>query len=696
MGQTDSGNALDEHERLVARLLDPARFPHPVREVRLIETHISSVLLTGDYAYKLKKPLDLGFLDFSTLAKRRACCAEEVRLNRRLAPAIYLGVVPIVGSLDDPHVDGAGAAIDYAVKMREFPQSALLAAMLAAGRLATEHIDAVARVVAAFHRRIDCAPAAAHYGSGSNVALPVLQNFEQIGQYSATPAERQALAALRTWTEASLNRLEAVLEQRRRNSFVRECHGDLHLGNIAWIDGEVRAFDGIEFNANLRWIDVISEAAFLFMDLSERGRPDFAWRFLNGYLDGTGDYGGMGLLDFYLVYRAMVRAKVGRMRAAQAHLSAAERAAAMASFAAYLRFAQRCSQPRRPLLIISHGLSASGKSSVTQALLEKLGAVRVRSDVERKRLHGLPADARTQSATMGGIYGADTTERTYRTLFGRRSIDRCGGTYRHRRCEFSRSPVARSGAPTCRRVAGSVPHRALPCERGGTAAASDSAGAGRGRSVGSECRSPGAPDRDRAAVGDGRADICRGAGYRGPGSRRDGRRDRERNSAPAKAQAEMAGFDVFNGDADGLCALHQLRLAEPLESATGYRHQTRQSLAAPRRSKRRRRRHGVRHRAARQPRGAHRFVAAGCCGALLRPPCSRRRAEPRAVPGVHRHGAGGVHQRHCRSPAAGQTSRLGGGRRLRRQSGRNGNTARRDAGSLGAGNSRNGANWASA
>ena len=429
MGQTDSGNPLDEHERMVARLLDPARFPHPVREVRLIETHISSILLTGAYAYKLKKPLDLGFLDFSTLAKRRACCDEEVRLNRRLAPAIYLGVVPITGSLDDPHVDSAGEAIDYAVKMREFPQSALLDAMLAAGQLATEHIDAVARVVAAFHRCIDRTPAAAPFGGANNVALPVLQNFEQIGPYSTTPTERQALAALRAWTEASLQRLAALFEQRRDDGFVRECHGDLHLGNIAWIDGEVRAFDGIEFNANLRWIDVISEAAFLFMDLSERGRPDFAWRFLNGYLEGTGDYGGVGLLDFYLVYRAMVRAKVGRMRAAQGHLSATERAAAMASFAAYLGFAERCSQPRRPLLIISHGLSASGKSTVMQALLEKVGAVRVRSDVERKRLHGLPADARTQSAAVGGIYGADATDRTYRMLFAdARSIVAAGHT----------------------------------------------------------------------------------------------------------------------------------------------------------------------------------------------------------------------------------------------------------------------------
>jgi predicted kinase len=256
-----------------------------------------------------------------------------------------------------------------------------------------------------------------------------LQNFEQIGPYMTTPAERQALASLLTWTEASLHRLESEFDRRRDGGFVRECHGDLHLGNIAWLDGEVRAFDGIEFNANLRWIDVMSEAAFLFMDLSERGRRDFAWRFLNGYLEGTGDYAGMGLLDFYLVYRAMVRAKVGRMRAAQAHLSAGERAAAMASFAAYLRFARRCSQPRRPLLIISHGLSASGKSSVTQALLEKRGGVRVRSDLERKRLHGLPADARTQSATMGGIYGADATERTYRMLFAdARSIVAAGHT----------------------------------------------------------------------------------------------------------------------------------------------------------------------------------------------------------------------------------------------------------------------------
>ncbi|MGB0126333.1 MAG: AAA family ATPase [Rhodocyclaceae bacterium] len=411
-----NGSACADHERLVAMLLQPARYPHPVQTVRLVETHISSVLLTGDYAYKLKKPLDLGFLDFSTLAKRHASCLEEVRLNRRFAPEIYLGVVSILGSVDDPRFDGTGEVIEYAVKMREFPQSALLDAILAAGEIHAGLIDRVAEVVADFHGRADRAPETMAYGSAPQVISPAMENFSDISVRLTLPEDRDVLDRLRAWTRATSTDLHPVFARRKADGFVRECHGDLHLGNIAWIDGRIQLFDGIEFNARLRWIDVASDIAFLFMDLAERAHPDLAWRFLNRYLEQSGDYAAMGVLNFYLVYRAMVRAKVALIRSGQEHLSPAERESAWAAFRAYLGFASARTRVRHPLLIITHGPSASGKTMISQGMLERFGAIRLRADVERKRLHGVEAAARSGSPLAGGIYDPAATRRTYAYL----------------------------------------------------------------------------------------------------------------------------------------------------------------------------------------------------------------------------------------------------------------------------------------
>jgi uncharacterized protein len=405
-----------DHEKLVSNLLQPARYPHRVESVRLIETHISSILLTGEVAYKLKKPLALGFLDFSTLAKRHGCCLEEVRLNVRLAPEIYLGVVPIFGSVADPRFDGPGEAIEYAVKMREFPQSALLDAMLAAGDLDSGIIDRLAAAVADFHGSADRAPLGAVYGSPERATSLALDNFGDIAARLAGAEQRGPLERLRNWTLAAAAALAAAFAERKRDGFVRECHGDLHLGNIAWIDGRVQVFDGIEFNAELRWIDVASDVAFLFMDLAVRGHPEFAWRFLNAYLERCGDYGAMRVLEFYLVYRALVRAKVALIRSSQDHLPPAIRASALASFHSYLAFAGTWVTSRQPKLILTHGLSGSGKTAIAQALLEQIGAVRLRADVERKRLHHLPHAGRTFSPVAGGIYSDAATRGTYQRL----------------------------------------------------------------------------------------------------------------------------------------------------------------------------------------------------------------------------------------------------------------------------------------
>lgn len=410
------GQALQAQRRLLQALGEPARYPHAVGGISVIETHISFVILTGTFAYKIKKALDLGFLDFTTLAKRRFYCEEELRLNRRLAPGIYLGVVAIGGTPDEPRLDDGTEAIEYAVKMMEFPQAGLLDRVLSRGELTPRHLDALAATVAAFHSHVARAEPSDGYGDPEAVRAPMQQNFIQIRALLDSAEDHSALDELEAWSRREHARLRGALAARQRAGFVRECHGDLHLGNIVLIDGQVQVFDCIEFNPNFRWIDVMSEIAFLAMDLAERGRPDYAYRFLNDYLEIGGDYAGLIVLPFYLVYRAMVRAKVARIRAAQDSLPPAQRQAALAAYAAYIGYARRVIARQRCALVIMHGLSGSGKTFVAQVLLEALGAVRIRSDIERKRLHRLPPTVRSGSGVGSGLYGDAATKATYDEL----------------------------------------------------------------------------------------------------------------------------------------------------------------------------------------------------------------------------------------------------------------------------------------
>ena len=385
----------------------------------LIETHISYVLLVGAEAYKIKKALDLGFLDFTTLDSRRHYCAEELRLNRRLAPQLYLDLVAVAGTAQAPAFAAADAAeaIEYAVHMRRFDQEALYDSLARRGQLGRQHIDALAAVLAEFHRLAAPAAAASPYGSAESIAAPMRQNFAQIR--SLLPAQDDSAAVLDeldTWSGRKHAALAPLFAARCRQGRIRECHGDLHLGNVAWVDGAAVPFDGIEFNPSLRWIDVMSEIAFLMMDLQLRRSDGLAWRFLSAYLERSGDYGGLAVLDAYLVYRAMVRAKIAAICAAQAEAGTAQQAAAQADCREHLALAQRLTQPRQPLLLLMHGYAGSGKSALAQALVEAGGMLRLRSDVERKRLAGLAAEASSGSDLNAGLYGADMTRQTYAEL----------------------------------------------------------------------------------------------------------------------------------------------------------------------------------------------------------------------------------------------------------------------------------------
>lgn len=401
---------------LIKALRDPQRYDPPVDTVDLIETHISFILLAGAYAYKIKKAVALGFLDFSTLGKRRFYCEEELRLNRRFAPSLYLDLVPIGGTPEQPVLHATGPVLEYAVKMTRFPQEALLDRMLEAGSLSAQLIDSVAVEVAAAHALDAGAPVPAGLGTPEAVGQPVRENFAQIEERAAGRPESALLPPLRAWCEDEFERRRNDFATRRESGFVRECHGDLHLGNMALIEGRVTLFDCIEFNPGLRWIDVMSDAAFLVMDLEDRARPDLAWRFLNAYLERSGDFGGLRVLSYYLVYRAMVRAKVACIRAGQPVLAQQQAELAWRQAQSYLAIAARLARPGRPWLLITRGYSGSGKTTATQALLEQTGAIRLRSDVERKRLYGLAPEARSQSGFDQGLYAPDAHVRTYRRL----------------------------------------------------------------------------------------------------------------------------------------------------------------------------------------------------------------------------------------------------------------------------------------
>ena len=404
----------------ILALLEPTVYPYAVKHCELIETHISWVILTGDYAYKIKKPVDLGFLDFSTLEKRHYYCLEELRLNRRLAADIYLDVVAITGTLEQPTVNERQSkqttVIEYAVKMRQFPQQAQLDRMLLAGKLLPQHIDVFAQRIAKFHQQIDTATSTTQYGDIKQVCQPVQENIEQIRRYINNEKCQSMLADLEQWSNSEYKKLELVFKQRKQAGFIRECHGDMHLRNLAWIDNEAVLFDCIEFNPELRWIDVISDIAFLVMDLQDRQQPQLAQRFLNQYLEATGDYAGVAVLPYYLFYRALVRAKVDAIRAAQSDISSDEKVEAEKDMAGYLDLAYRYTQKIKPKLIITRGLSGSGKTSISGMLLEQFPAIRIRSDVERKRLFGLKAEQSAKTTSGEGIYAADATERTYNKL----------------------------------------------------------------------------------------------------------------------------------------------------------------------------------------------------------------------------------------------------------------------------------------
>ncbi|MCK9797852.1 AAA family ATPase [Pseudomonas sp. MAFF 302030] len=399
-------------QSLIAALQNPALYPHPVDGFQVIETHISWVLLTGPYVYKVKKPVNFGFLDFTSLDAREHFCGEELRLNQRLTQDLYLEVLPITGTAEAPELAGTGPVIEYALKMRQFPQSGLLSTLQANGELTTQHIDEMAQQIARFHLDAPRVPAAHDAGTPDSVMAPVRQNFEQIRPFLSDKTDLQQLEALEAWAESSFERLKPLFAQRKNDGFIRECHGDIHLGNATVIDGRVVIFDCIEFNEPFRFTDVYADTGFLAMDLEDRGLKSLARRFISQYLELTGDYQGLELLNFYKAYRALVRAKVS-LFSMPADATPVQRATSLRQYRNYANLAESYSTIPSRFLAITSGVSAVGKSHVALRLVEALGAVRLRSDVERKRLFG---EQSVQNDPNAGIYSSDASTATYAHL----------------------------------------------------------------------------------------------------------------------------------------------------------------------------------------------------------------------------------------------------------------------------------------
>ncbi|HET8637274.1 MAG TPA: AAA family ATPase [Acidobacteriaceae bacterium] len=406
-------DALAEHRRRADALQYPRAWPDPVDSVELIETHISTVLLGGDYAYKLKKPVNLGFVDFTRLDQRHYYCTEELRLNRRLAPRVYLDVVAVTEDAAGPRFGDAARVVDWAVKMRRFPQSALLGKRAQNKVLEPDLIERLAAMLAGFHAG---APVATDsYGAPERITRRALENFEALAHTFTTEEQEARLQRLYSWTQEAAQRLAPVFEQRRRQGHVRECHGDLHLDNIILWEGELAAFDCIEFAPDLRWIDTANDIAFTIMDLHFHAQPAAAHHLLNAYLENSGDYDALALIPFYSVYRALVRAKIDALLLEE-HTAPETRRTTMARMERYLALAEHLARPAPAALVITYGVSGSGKSTAAQALVQRLGCIRLRSDVERRRLMGLGKHAPTGSTLDGGAYTREQTRQTYARL----------------------------------------------------------------------------------------------------------------------------------------------------------------------------------------------------------------------------------------------------------------------------------------
>src|SRR5271166_6668972 len=401
-GASDSGFCIEE-------LLSAAVFPHEVARLQLRETHISWVILTGPFAYKVKKGIKLDFCDATTLARRRSLCEEEIRLNRRLAADLYTDVVPITRDPSGLRIGGTGPTVEYAVRMKQFDASEEMHALLSRFEISIAEVTRLADRLAKFHTEVPRAPGPDAFDYVERLRGTVLGNIAILLAHLDSISQFPEMSRLIDWTHDTLHQRAAELRERHARGFIRECHGDLHARNIVRWQGELTPFDCLEFDPRLRQVDVMNDIAFLVMDLAAHGRRDLAGAFLSRYAERTGDYRGIRLLPLYAVDRALVRAMVDALAAEQ---RADRHDELYGKLHGRIRTAVAFTHLATPALYIMHGPSGSGKSWLSERLVPLLGAVRVRSDLERKRLAGLEAHSRAPEE----LYSAEWSNRTYTHL----------------------------------------------------------------------------------------------------------------------------------------------------------------------------------------------------------------------------------------------------------------------------------------
>lgn len=397
----------------IRELLRAEAFPHAVRNLTLRETHISWVVLTGPFAYKIKRPVKFEFIDASTLERRRHYCDEELRLNKRLAADLYIDVAAITRGGDGAIVGGHGPAVEYAVRMRQFAAADELPMLLARNDISVEELVALGELLAQFHLRAAVSPWTGAAEKTRTMYDSVFANLEQLLAHSGPPDPRGEVDRLIEWTHDGARVLKQTLQAREQSGLVRECHGDLHAANVVRWHGRLMPFDCIEFDPQLRWIDVINDISFLVMDLISRQRADLATALFSRYLELTGDYDGVRVLPFYAAYRALVRAKIDAIAAEQNPSRADELRDRLQQ---RIRAAIAWTTPHQTLLILMHGVSGSGKTWLSERLIPALHAIRVRSDLERKRLAGVNASEHVSVGVRQGIYSPRCSRRTYDRL----------------------------------------------------------------------------------------------------------------------------------------------------------------------------------------------------------------------------------------------------------------------------------------
>ena len=404
--------------QILESLRNPAVYPVPTRKVELIQTHVSWLFLTDTHVFKLKKPVNLGFLDFSTLELRHFYCHEELRLNRRLCPDIYEQVTALRETDAGAAFIGDGKIIDYAVMMKRLPADRMLDVLVDSGAISVEEIRLVAIKICKFHSNTHTSSRISEFGSPEQIQFNWQENFVQTHQFRHSTLPPFVSENIRTFIENFMDSHQTLFNERIEHGYIRDCDGDMHLGNICLINTNAYIFDCIEFNERFRFSDTAADLAFLLMDLDFHHRPDLADAALSAYIEASGDTGLAKLITFYKVYRAFVRGKVESLQLLDPGITREAQASAETRAIRYFRLAQGyCMRSRlHPTLFITSGTMGCGKSTLADQLAFELGIAVFNSDTVRKQLAGLSPETAVQVSFGEGLYSNKISRATYRQL----------------------------------------------------------------------------------------------------------------------------------------------------------------------------------------------------------------------------------------------------------------------------------------